>query len=225
MEENNTIRVAHFSDLHGMWRFIEQKLPYLEDQNGEVELLINTGDFLPNIGRPVNPEQEMEFQANWFKQNKDGMFAAFGNRPVVTVDGNHDFLCLGDLLKENDYQGEVLTIRPGEVVTYKNKTFAGFSEIPYIMGEWNREVQGEELKRLSHLTLQQGAEILLTHVPPAGILSGLYGANELTNALFYTEHNTKVHLFGHVHSEGGRTTEENGMKFYNSACSISIIKI
>jgi Icc-related predicted phosphoesterase len=219
------VNVAHFSDLHGLWRFIPQHLPFLEDKNGPVELLINTGDFFPNVGRPIDPVREAEFQTRWFETNRDGLFQGFGDRPIVTVDGNHDFVCLGKLLVDYGYQGEVFTITPGVVHTYKELTFAGFSHIPYIAGEWNREVQGEELRELAQQAVDTGAEILVTHVPPAGILAGVYGSTELANILFYQPHSVRVHMFGHVHADGGMKANECGIYFSNAACNISVFEI
>lgn len=210
------MKVAHFSDVHGHISSLAQ-IP------GDVEALISTGDFFPNSTRGIR-EVEVPFQTEWFKINQEEIFRVLGGRPIACVDGNHDYVSLGTLLVEAGYPGIVVPVNPDSVQDFLGFKVAGFREIPYIAGEWNGETFGPEIHGLCDTVLQTECEILLTHTPPKGILSGDYGCSSLSNLLAYSHHNVRYHLFGHCHTDHG-TMEDMGIFFSNAATSINVIDL
>lgn len=209
------MKTAHFSDVHG-------SIDTLGFPEG-VEALISTGDFFPNQTRGIR-SVELAFQASWFAMNLDKIFRAFAGRPIVCVDGNHDFISLAECLIGSGYPGKVIGVTAQATQDFFGFNVAGFREIPYIAGEWNGEVQLPEIHDLCDTSLQTGCDILLTHTPPKGILSGEYGCSSLTNLLAYSPHNVRYHFFGHCHKDHG-TIEDMGVKFSNAATSINIVDL
>ena len=203
--------VAHASDLHS------NLLPLKDVDKAKIDLFIFSGDFFPNITRG-NIETEINFQTNWFKNNQDTIFKYLGNKPVINVDGNHDFVSLGELLIRHGYAGEVYQINENEIIEFKGLKFAGHGYIPWIEGEWRGELRTPEMTKIVDKVWDLGfADVLVTHTAPAGILAGPWGCNVLANRLAYRDHMFTHHFFGHVHQYTPQEHTENGTKFYNSA--------
>lgn len=205
--------IFHASDLH-------KKYQKLDAFPGETpDLWILTGDIFPNKTRG-EVSVEVGHQTRWFNYTGYSIKERLRGAPVVCVDGNHDFICLATALRSIGV--EAYNVTP-QGVTVKGIRFAGFRHVPQINGEWNGEADRGELQKLVFDTFEEGnPDILVTHAPPQGILDGTgigyehIGIEPLTTALMYRTHNVKVHCFGHVHSSAGET-EENGIRFYNSA--------
>lgn len=211
--------VAHASDLHG------NLLAIRGVDTSQAEAFVITGDVFPNLTRGKIPTEE-RFQEDWFVKKRDSIFRDLAGKPVITVDGNHDFISLADMLVKHGYQGEVYSISPDKVIEFGGLRWTGHRLIPWIDGEWAGESTFSELLEAASAVLDHaGAEVLVTHVPPAGILSGPWGCSALTNLLTYKPHSFRHHFFGHVHEHGGKRMEELGMKFYNGACSCRIIDV
>lgn len=70
-----------------------------------------------------------------------------------------------------------------------------------IIGRWN--------------LIPEGLDVLVTHVPPRGVLDGGLGCEDL--AAFVARRSPRVHVFGHVHGERGRL-EKDGILYVNAAC-------
>jgi Icc-related predicted phosphoesterase len=214
------MRLAHFSDIHGC---IESLMQTPLDG---VDVVVNTGDLFPNSSRG-NREIEVAYQRAWVGEWVDQLATWIGNRPFVTLMGNHDFYegLAADLIrcgvKACPIVGSHATVLDG-------LCFAGFGEIPYIAGEWNGEAREPELAALVEDTFDLQPDILVTHAPPAGILDEDLGKeggiSALTSALAYCPHKIKVHLFGHMHQDGGKMVEEMGVKFYNGATKLRFIE-
>lgn len=200
------MRIGHFSDLHG-------KLAPLRDAEETPDVWVCSGDFFPNKTRGIR-SIEQEFQKNWFAAQD--LPALLKGKPLLFVGGNHDYVSLADLLAEVGYPAQNIT-REGIVVG--GMRFAGFREIPYIAGEWNGETHRNDLSAIAVDLFNNPPDILVTHAPPAGILDNGHtpGIEALTSLLTYSDHNVRVHLFGHIHEDGGRNVEEMGIRFYNSA--------
>jgi Icc-related predicted phosphoesterase len=153
-------------------------------------------------------------------------------RPVVCVPGNHDWQSLCGLLKAGGYdRAWDITQGPIELGGYK---WAGFREIPFITGEWMGEVGSygnqSPFQYIVPMTIRSEPNILLTHAPPAGLLDKTRqaegkGIEPLTQWLAYQPHDVKLHLFGHVHEQGGRCVQEMGITFCNSANTAQIVEI
>jgi Icc-related predicted phosphoesterase len=209
------MKVAHFSDVHGQLDNLSFPL--------DVQGLVCTGDFFPNSTRGIR-QVEVDFQTTWFERNQEKIFRVFGGLPIVCVDGNHDFVSLGAFLLRAGYPGLVVNVNPYEAQDFLGLKVAGYREIPWIAGEWNGETYAPELHGLADCALQTGCEILLTHTPPKGILSGDYGCSSLSNLLAYSQHNVRFHFFGHCH-DGHGTVENMGIQFSNAATAINLIDI
>ena len=211
--------ILHSSDLHSdisrLWQFTE------------FDIWIDTGDFFPNSTRG-NARIEQPFQADWLKQHLRQIAGWLRGRPMISLQGNHDYIMLADHLRAAGMNAHQLNAVPHEV-TINNVTFAGFSNIPYIIGEWNHETHNAEMQSAVRNMLQHRHSVLLTHAPPHGILDAdgknHYGIQQLTNVMMYYPHNITHHLFGHVHEDGGKCIERSGIKFYNSARRPQLIEL
>ena len=91
-------------------------------------------------------------------------------KPVITVDGNHDFISLGDMLKHYAYAGEVHQISEHGIVEFGGLKWVGHGYIPWIEGEWRGELRTPEMMQVVDKVWDHGnADILVTHTAPAGI--------------------------------------------------------
>jgi Icc-related predicted phosphoesterase len=215
----NHIRVAHASDLHG------NILPLKNVDVTKIDAWILSGDFFPNITRG-NVQTEINFQTDWFRKKRDTIFKALGDKPVINVDGNHDFVSLGELLRVYGYAGEVHQISEHEILEFHGLKFAGHGYIPWIEGEWRGELRTPEMTKIVDQVWDNGfADVLVTHTAPAGILAHIWGCNVLANRLTYRDHSFTHHFFGHIHQHTPQKHTENGTKFYNSATGCQIVEI
>ena len=132
-------------------------------------------------------ENEVFDFINWFE--------ALDYKYKIFIYGNHDLSLYGndiEGLNRNTFFLENKMIKIEGLQIYG--TFSGnFDYIPY------------------------DTDILITHIPPIGILDGrntLYGDYELLKKVF--EVKPKLHLFGHIHESSGTDTI-NGTIFSNTA--------
>lgn len=205
------VRIAHCSDLHGDWEFLDSvKTP---------DLWVFSGDFFPNRTRGIRPI-ESSYQEVWFRRAADRLVCALRGVPVVVVDGNHDFVNLAPLLASVGVESYDVASGPVDI---KGLRFSGFPYIPWIIGEWNYEEDNiqSEIDRV----WAEDPDVLLTHAPPAGILAKEYGYSAISSALFYREHKIRYHLFGHIHACGGQIMKEGGIVFSNAATTCNILDL
>ena len=213
------MRIAHASDLHS------NLLPLKQVDTSTIDAFVLSGDMFPNASRG-NIQTEINFQTDWFKKKRDTIFKALGDKPVINVDGNHDFVSLGELLKHYAYAGEVFQINEHEVIEFNGFKFVGHGYIPWIEGEWRGELRAPEMMDIVDRVWDHGpADVLVTHTAPAGILAGPWGCNVLANRLAYRDHVFTHHFFGHVHQHTPQEHTVNGTKFYNSATGCQIVDI
>jgi Icc-related predicted phosphoesterase len=213
------MRVAHASDLHSNLLILKSI------DTTKIDAFILTGDFFPNITRG-NVQTEINYQTDWFKKKRETIFRALGNKPVITVDGNHDFISLGDMLSHYAYAGEVHQISEHGIIEFGGLKWAGHGYIPWIEGEWRGELRVPEMMQIVDKVWNHGyADVLVTHTAPAGILAKEWGCNALANKLTYSDHMFTHHFFGHVHVHIPQEETVNGTKFYNSATCCQIVEI
>lgn len=221
--------VGHFSDNHG-------QVPY-RDPNIELpDVWVCSGDFFPNSTRGV-ADREVAFQRSWYRNKANSLYwwsfkgnvspaqrfmEFFGGVPVLVVHGNHDFANLVDLLQEDCYPAFEV---PETGMDYEGLRWAGARHIPWIAGEWNGELRANDISRVMSDVFDTDPDVLVTHVPPHGILSNMYGCNALANCFAYRTHKIKTHMFGHVHEQGGQTTTINGVLHSNAACNLNYVII
>ena len=215
------ITIAHASDTHGSPAIVRAF------GKSSADMLLLTGDIMQNKGRDlstgrINKRVEKKYQQTWFRRQAKKWAQDIGSRPVITVRGNHDFISAAPWLKHYGVEVYEITDENPSIELF-GKTWAGFRQIPYIDGEWagERHDLSMDIKR----AFDADPDILVTHVPPSGILDYSsewgehFGSSELTTKLTYTEHKVTHHFFGHVHECGGRVQEEMGIKFINGACT------
>lgn len=217
--KKDSVVALHFSDIHSDLNLLRRAVSELESKGEGFDCWINTGDFFPNLPHGGLVVAEQAYQRGWFGMVKKELFEILQGKPVVTVDGNHDFVSLGGLLKEHGYPGLVFEVKLGETVEFNGLRFRGFPHIPWCGGCWNHELGQTEMERVVRQTFDcepNSVDVLLTHAPPAGILSGPWGIPSLTAKLQYVTHGFRYHLFGHVHEKPGKHSEQY-IEFYNSA--------
>jgi Icc-related predicted phosphoesterase len=206
------VKVLHSSDLHG-------HLHHLFNQTG-FDLWIDTGDLLPNMTRGIG-NFEVPYQTKWFQEYLALIEKWLEGRPMLSVPGNHDFIEITETLKEHNIDAHRITPQGIEILGFK---FAGFREVPQMIGEWNGETLVFE--DLVKDTLDSDPDILVTHAPPAGIrdLNPGGGIPILANALTWSKHRVQAHFFGHIHEAVG-VSDVMGIKFINGATCAQIHEI
>lgn len=205
------MKFLHSSDLHGQYDDLFSFTDF--------DLWIDTGDFFPNKTRG-DRNVETIYQQRWSLANglEDRLTEWLDGRPLVSIGGNHDYTSLADLVRIFGGKAYDLSEGPAKIA---GMTFAGFREIPWIIGEWNGE--SHDFSGLVRTAIGADPDILVTHAPPDGILdsrkypSGIPG---LAMALKYQDHRIKHHFFGHIHENGGKSIEEMGIRFVNGATNI-----
>lgn len=215
------MNIGHFSDIHGNISIIEK----FRAENDLPDFWISTGDFFPNLTYGIK-EEEVTFQPAWFEREAKRIINLLGGRPIICVDGNHDFVSFGDSLRAHNYPA--IDVYDG--VEFLGLKFAGFREIPYIYGRWVGESSDDLLRHRVDQTMAHNPDIILTHAAPAGILDygnykDHYGIVSFYNALFYREHKVRACFFGHVHEPGGKRMNESGIEFVNSARCAKMISL
>lgn len=135
--------------------------------------------------------------------------AWLGGRPMVSVQGNHDFTNLAEPLKQAGAHAWDVAWGPVEI---DGEVFSGFRHIPWVTGEWAGEmkrgilgnVEGGERVRTA---MAARPTVLITHSPGMGVLDmcpakgGHCGIPALSTHLQMKPNRVKAHLFGHVHEE------------------------
>jgi len=213
------IKICHFSDWHGKW----VKLP-------EADLYICTGDMLPNFflrKRGIVNSIFEEGQLDWIK-NRPFPFRSFlgsPDAPVVVVRGNHDFINLGP-----HFGGEYFEVNldSHRSVEYCGLKIGGFRGINPLSGRWCDEFS--QRTRLGMLAcLPEDLDVVVSHVPPKGILAWAWGCEEYAWQVTRWEDGTdtapKLCCFGHIHESGGKTQEGDGILFSNASCTYNEIEL
>lgn len=218
------IRIAHVSDTHQHSHIMNALSTMVAD------IIVLTGDLLDNVGRGesgrIERHLEVRKQEWWSRKAAKRWATVIGDRPVVLVCGNHDFVSPAKWLRHYGVEvHEITTETP--CVEVKGVRFAGFRQVEWIDGEWAGEEH--DLSPFVERALACNPDVLVTHCPPAGILDGHdgYGCRALTSALCYRPNRVVAHFFGHAHENGGQVVEEMGIRFINGAehCEVHTIEI
>lgn len=219
------MKICHISDLHS-------DLPTLPD----CDLVINSGDWMPNSAfRKYGNELEAKFQNEWLESKVQEISTWLGQRPMIFVQGNHDYTNPSQVL--NKYNLNIIDIT-NQFLRYKDLTFYGF---PFIPAEddsknWNyrrrQELMELELEEVSNTLAQNQVEQLdffVCHCPPWGIMDTCpnqqrqFGNKALTEKL-QKDFKPKHLLCGHIHGAGGQT-EFQGIKISQAARIQNIIDL
>ena len=212
------INICHSSDQHGNIHLIADSYVH------NIDLYVLTGDFFPNLGRPIQPIREKRYQQNWIANNIKDFTTITKGKPIICVDGNHDFACLADELIFHGVPN-VHKIEVGKVINMFGLVWAGYPNIPYIYSEWNHETFIPEMKQIVNQTLDLHPDILVTHAPAQGFLSGGFGCSVLSNKLIYTKHKIKWHFCGHLHEAHNINEKNYNWKVSNAATTSNILQL
>lgn len=139
----------------------------------------------------------------------------------IYVPGNHDKKMythkdLKDLSKEYGIYvlyDDLITIE-GVRIYGNATTFTSEDRIEPISDLWDK-------KKIAWCNIQKNIDILVTHIPPKGILDQANrGANIGCSFLRKTVENInpKIHIFGHCHEDQGKVFDNGRTKFMNVAC-------
>lgn len=187
------MKIDCISDLHG-------SLP--QTPGGDV--LIVAGDC---TARDTIPEW-LEF-LNWFKAQK--------YKKKILVAGNHDG-CLAQCRPLEDTELEYLCDSGCE---FEGMKFWGSPWTPKF-GRWYFMKTESELGDVFS-QIPQDVDVLITHGPPYGILDKIDGRDEhvgskaLNRQVLSREMmpQLKLHVFGHIHEQGGKEFDTTFVKFVN----------
>src|SRR5690606_18255327 len=95
------------------------------------------------------------------------------NKPLFFISGNHDFIPhdkMETILRNHDIEAYSLD---NKLIKYNDFKFYGFPYIPYICGDWNNELNTDQMRSKADQMVSdiknQDIDILVTHSPPNGI--------------------------------------------------------
>ena len=208
------MRILHFSDSHG-------DLPFAPELANDCDIVICSGDMMPNGKLRADPGWNRQEQPKWVKRNAE-WFRALG-KPFLFCAGNHDFIDPCEILLDKGINAVNITNR---LVMIDGVRVYGFPWIPYIAGEWGWEITHKEMvKKVREIPFD--TEILVCHAPLEGMLSDpSYGGNTaLASFMFYEwEIWPKAILSGHHHNTAG-VREHNGSIISNAATTYHILEV
>lgn len=213
------ISFVALSDTHGV-------LPsegLLDDVIGNetLDFIFITGDIPPNFCYGV--EDEPRKQKVWYKYEFrtwcENLIDEGYTRNIVFTLGNHDF-CTPETIKAILFKGVTCLVDEGTTIDGVSIYGCPWS-VTY--GDWNYMCSEDELKAKYSL-IPQKVDVLLTHTPPRNILDDYDGMNIGSKALAeaVVRKRPHIHIFGHVHEDGGlfynkatRTLNINACKYTN----------
>lgn len=219
------MNLLHISDTHS----------YMNEMKGDFDLIIHSGDFLPNkkisLGEIRNEKEEIKFQEEWIKRKMVDLVIWIKEKPFLFCAGNHDFIDPTPLMRRGGINAIDIT---NKLYNYNGIKFYGFPYVPYY-GYWNNELfndqMSNELDKVASLCNEGAIDILVTHCPIYGILDydpkqqKHFGNQALADFFNYKIHKyPKALLTGHVHSANSTFTLNN-MFISNAALTQRIIKI
>lgn len=205
-------RFCHVSDTHGLLYGID----------GDAEVLLHTGDFMPSFSRGIKPIEEFR-QTEWIHDKAEELVRWIGSRPFIFVPGNHDYIDPCPELRMYGIQCHNLYTEGPIVID--GKRIVGFPYVHLFTGEWNFELRMEAFAAaMGDLrdTMDVPSDIVMTHSPIEGVLDrnhrGTRCGSPLLRALAeQVFHPPKVWLSGHLHESAGKCGWKRGIVCYNSA--------
>ncbi len=214
--------ISHISDTHSA----------LIKINPKADLIIHSGDFLPNCSRG-NIVKEMTFQEKWLRDNKSQLIDWIGDKPFLFCPGNHDFIDPVPTMREFGINAIDLC---NKVVTLNNMSFYGFPYVSILSNEWNYELDVERMaqkvRQLTDAVNDHYVDILVAHSPLHGILDVNHygdhiGDRILVNAFNYEKftHVPTAYLHGHCHEYGGFVSKLYDMLISNAATTQIMLQL
>ena len=212
--------LLHISDTHGG----------LTPLCAEGDVVVHSGDFLPNRTRGIRPVEET-FQRAWVEENAVKIREWIGGRKFLFVPGNHDYADIGAALR---YIGVDATELVDEPLTIDGFTFVGFKWVPFFTGDWNYEIGPAEMsERLAPIAarLDTGPiDVMVAHAPIYGVLDRNWRGDRCGNKAMRTmlqaaRHVPGFYLCGHIHEGHGYQAWERDTVIVNSAVGETLVKL
>jgi Icc-related predicted phosphoesterase len=212
--------LLHISDTHGGL--------FPLDASGDV--IVHSGDILPNRTRGIRPIEEA-YQHACIERDADRLRAWIGGRKLLLVPGNHDFIDVAAALRGIGIDATEIGEEPLDVDGVR---FLGFKWVPWFTGEWNNEISEREMaERLRPIEgwLDTGTiDVLVTHSPMYGVrdrnaAGERCGSRALRDVLQRARHLPSFLLHGHIHEASGYQGWSRGMVVSNAAGSQCLVKL
>lgn len=175
------------------------------------DVLIHCGDFTFQ-----GVTQRVAAFANWMKKQD------FAHK--ICIPGNHE-LSFGPAVAHRKI---VINLIKEAGITYLEDSsteidgvkFYGSPWTPFFFN-WAFNLPRGEMLANKWKQIPDDVNVLITHGPPHGILdqtsdNGSQGCEELAKRV-KTLPNLKLHCFGHLHQDGGKSIDINGVRFVNAA--------
>ena len=217
------VKIIHVSDTHG-------KLPHIANCLDGVELIVHSGDLMPNITWGDRPVEEA-YQAHWCMEKEAEFDHWREGRTVIFCAGNHDFII-------PKWKG--LIDCTNKVVSYRGTRFYGFPYVPKL-GNWNYGCNPAELRArfdpVAQIVEHDEVDMLVCHCPPWGVLDSVpkghwFGEDAVDHIgnpalTFYLRHwkwKPDAILCGHVHESHGVARRE-GVFVSNAATTFRVLEV
>jgi Icc-related predicted phosphoesterase len=179
----------------------------------EQDIEVPAGDVLIHAGdcTKLGTSHEIAMFSEWF--------AAFPHAHKVMIAGNHDFLFEREPEKAvNSLHPDIHYLKDSEVVIEGLRIWGSPWQPWFHRWAFNLR-RGDEIKEKWDL-IPEGADIVITHGPPAGVLDlTVSGENAgCADLLLALEDRVrpKLHVFGHIH-EGSGMLERSGITYVNAS--------
>jgi Icc-related predicted phosphoesterase len=191
------MRLVILSDTHRNHRDI--KLP-------EGDVLIHCGDYCLGLEKHQTAATVYDF-CDWMNEQNF--------KCKIVVSGNHDSIENRKiLLKQFSVCGLVHLV--DQYHEYNKIKFFGSPWITPVYGAFNADE--EDIRKYTEKC--NNCDVLITHSPPAGILSNSRNDDE-TGSIAIRELSQrvkpKIHCFGHCHNNGGRSITMDNTTYINAA--------
>lgn len=191
------MKIVCLSDTHGIHNFIPMP---------PGDILVHAGDFT-GMGR----EEEIKSFAEWLRK--------LDYKHKIVIAGNHDVSLERDTEEALKWLGDSCVYLNNSGITIDGVNFWGspihswFTDV-WAFGRKSHEI-GETWDKIP-----QNTDFLITHGAPSGILDDLAvgghsGCDKLLEKV--KEIKPKVHIFGHIHENGGMVKRVNDTLFMNVA--------
>jgi Icc-related predicted phosphoesterase len=189
------LRIVLISDTHQLHEDLDMP---------EGDILIHAGDF-----SAYSTEKELEKINAWF--------GTLPYKKVFLTPGNHD----GELF--NRYDQSIKTLTNATVLLDEAFEYEGYKiyGTPWCIqyGDW-WFMSHEKALQAAWNDIPIDTDILITHQPPYDILDhvarGHAGSVSLRETVLERV-KPKLHVFGHLHMDGGQTLRKDGTIFVNAA--------
>jgi Icc-related predicted phosphoesterase len=206
------MKIVAISDTHGNHR-------YLDVPEGDV--LISCGDWSPGFGDGGDTATFIE----WMKKQP--------HRFKLAVPGNHEgYVQFEYLQAQREFAEAGIALLDGteghRVVEFDGVLFGGGPWLPkpsYASGPWSYIEEEKFLDEVKWKRIPR-VDVLVSHVPPAGILDATSKGDHL-GCQVLRRHvmeriRPRVHFFGHVHHAFGETVED-GIRFVNASTCTPVV--